>query len=84
VEKPEGKRELCRPSHRWEDNITQALKESGRTNVSLIHLDLETDKYPTVVTAVINHLVQYNVGNFWNGRATLRYSRINQLHALGW
>jgi len=52
--------------------------------VSLIHLYLETDKYPTVVTAVINHLVQYNIGNFLNGRATLRYSRINQLHAFGW
>jgi len=44
-EKPEGKRELFRPRHRWVDNITQALKESGRTNVLLIHLDKETDKY---------------------------------------
>ena len=82
--KLEGKRELCRPRHRWEDNITQVLKESGRTNVSLMHLNLDTENYPNVVTAIINHRVQYNVGNFVNSRATLRYCRINQLHALGW
>jgi len=29
VEKPEGKRPLGRPRHRWEDNITMDLSEVG-------------------------------------------------------
>jgi hypothetical protein len=37
VEKPEGKRELWKPRHRWEDNITQDLKALNRTNVSWIN-----------------------------------------------
>ena len=30
VEKPEGKRQLGRPRHRWEDNIKLDLEEVGR------------------------------------------------------
>jgi hypothetical protein len=30
VEKPEGKRPLERPRHRWEDNIKMDLQEVGR------------------------------------------------------
>jgi hypothetical protein len=30
VEKPEGKRPLGRPRHRWEDNIKLDLQEVGR------------------------------------------------------
>jgi hypothetical protein len=29
VEKPEGKRSLGRPRHRWEDNIKMELQEVG-------------------------------------------------------
>jgi len=29
VEKPEGKKSLGRPSHRWEDNIKMDLQEVG-------------------------------------------------------
>jgi hypothetical protein len=29
VRKPEGKKSLGRPSHRWEDNIEMCLKEVG-------------------------------------------------------
>jgi hypothetical protein len=29
MEKPEGKRPLGRPRHRWEDNIKMALQEVG-------------------------------------------------------
>ena len=29
VGKPEGRRRLRRPRHRWEDNINMALKEGG-------------------------------------------------------
>jgi hypothetical protein len=33
VEKPEGKRSLGRPRHRWEDNITVNLQEVGREDM---------------------------------------------------
>jgi len=29
VGKPEGKRQLRRPRHRWEDNIKMAVQEAG-------------------------------------------------------
>jgi hypothetical protein len=29
LEKPEGKRTLGRPSHRWEDNIKMDVQEKG-------------------------------------------------------
>jgi hypothetical protein len=29
VEEPEGKRQLGRPRHRWEDNIRKDLREIG-------------------------------------------------------
>jgi len=29
VGKPEGKRPLCRPRHRWEDNIKMAVQKLG-------------------------------------------------------
>jgi len=29
VEKPEGKRPIGKPRHRWEDNITMDLQEMG-------------------------------------------------------
>jgi hypothetical protein len=68
VEKPEGNGELWKLMYRWEDNITQDLKESRRKNVSY--------KCPIVVKEAVNQQVQYNVGNFLNSRETLRYSRI--------
>jgi hypothetical protein len=38
VEKPEGKRPLQRPRHRWEDNIKLGLMEVGCEGVDWIHL----------------------------------------------
>ena len=35
VEKPEGKRPLGRPMHRWEDNIKMNLKKSGMVGLGL-------------------------------------------------
>ena len=32
VRKPEGKRPLWRPRHRWEDNIKMDLQEDGRSH----------------------------------------------------
>jgi len=38
VRKPEGKRPLGRPRHRWEDNIKMYLKEIGYEGVNWIHV----------------------------------------------
>jgi hypothetical protein len=38
VGKPEGKRPLRRPRHRWEDNILMEFLEVGWESVDWIHL----------------------------------------------
>jgi hypothetical protein len=38
VRKPEGKRLLRRPRHRWEDNIGMDLREIGWEGVNWMHL----------------------------------------------
>jgi hypothetical protein len=38
VGRPEGKRHLGRPKHRWEGNIRMDLKETGWDGVIWIHL----------------------------------------------
>jgi hypothetical protein len=38
VERPEGKRPLGRPRHRWEDNIKMVLKEIGINGANWIRL----------------------------------------------
>jgi hypothetical protein len=38
VGRPEGKRPLGRPRHRWEDNIKMDLKEVGIDGANWIHL----------------------------------------------
>jgi hypothetical protein len=43
VGKPEGKRLLGRPRHRWEDNITMDLREIGLEVVDWIHLSQDRD-----------------------------------------
>jgi len=38
VGKPEGKRPLGRPKHRWEDTIKMDLQEVGCGDIDWIHL----------------------------------------------
>jgi hypothetical protein len=54
VEKPEEKRLLGRPRHRWGDGITMALKERGWEIVDLIHLAQDRDQWWAVVKIVMN------------------------------
>jgi hypothetical protein len=42
--KPEGKRTLRRPSHRWEDNIKMNLQEVGYGGVDWIELAQDRDR----------------------------------------
>jgi len=61
--KPQGKRTLGRPRRRWEDNIKIDLQKLG-WGMDLIGLAQDRDSWRTLVNAVMNIRVPYNVGNF--------------------
>jgi hypothetical protein len=54
VGKPEGKRPLGRPRHRWVDNIGMDLQEVGCGNVNWIGLAQDRNRWQTLVSAVMN------------------------------
>jgi hypothetical protein len=54
VGKPEGKRPLGRPRHRWEDGVRMDLKEIGLGGVDWIPLAQDRDRWWAVVSAVMN------------------------------
>ena len=54
VGKPEGRRPLGRPRHRWEDNIRMDLQEVGCVYMDWIGLDQDRDRWRTLVSAVMN------------------------------
>jgi hypothetical protein len=54
VERPEWRRPLGRPRHRWEDNIKIDLREIGFGDVDWIHLAQDRDKWRAVVKTVMN------------------------------
>ena len=54
VGKPEGKRPLGRPRNGWVDNIRMDLQEVGCGYVDWIGLAQDTDRWRTLVSAVMN------------------------------
>jgi hypothetical protein len=54
VGKPEGKRPLGRPRHRWEDNIKMDLQEVGCGDMDRIDLAQERDRWRSVTNTVMN------------------------------
>ena len=54
LEKPEGKRPLGRPRHRWEDNIKMDLQEVGRGGMDWIEMAQDRDWWRALVNAVMN------------------------------
>jgi len=57
VGKPEGKRPLGRPRHRWEDNIKMDLQEVGCGGMDWILLAQDRDMWWVLVNVVMNLLV---------------------------
>ena len=54
VGKPEGKRQLGRPRHRWEDNIKMNLQEVGCGGMDWMELAQDRDRWQALVNAVMN------------------------------
>jgi len=54
VGKPEGKRPLGRPRHRWEDNIVMDLQEVGCGGMGWIDLTQNRDRWRALMNAVMN------------------------------
>ena len=54
VGKPEGKRPLGRPRHRWEDNIKMDLQQVVCGGMDWIDLLQDRDKWQALVNAVMN------------------------------
>jgi len=54
VRKPEGKRPLERPRHRWEDNISMDLQEVGCGSMVSIELAQDRDRWRAHVNEVMN------------------------------
>jgi hypothetical protein len=54
VGRPEGRRQLERPSRRWEDNIKIDLREIGFGDVDWIHWAQERDRWRALMNTVMN------------------------------
>jgi hypothetical protein len=54
VGKPEGKRRLGRPRHRWDDNIKLDHREIGWDGVDWIDLPQDKDQWRALVNTVMN------------------------------
>ena len=58
VGKPEGKRLLGRPRHRWEDNIKMDLQEVGGVGGDWMGLPQDRDRWRALVNTVMNFRVR--------------------------
>jgi hypothetical protein len=54
VGRPEERRPLGTPRHRWEDNIKMDLREIGFGDVDWIHLAQDRDRWRALVNMVMN------------------------------
>jgi hypothetical protein len=54
VGKPEGKRPLGRPRHRWVDNVKMNLREVGWVGMDWLHQAQDRDHWMALVNTVLN------------------------------
>ena len=62
--KPEGKKPLGRPRHRWVDNIRMDLQEVGCGYMDWIGLAQDRDRWRTLVECVNEPSVSMKCGEF--------------------
>jgi hypothetical protein len=54
AERPDGKRPLGRPRHRWDDNIKMDFEEVGWGGMDWIDLAQDRDRWRALVNVVMN------------------------------
>jgi hypothetical protein len=57
VVKPEGRRQLGRPSHIWEDNIKMDCQEVGCGGMDWIDLAQDRNRWQALVNVLMNYWV---------------------------
>ena len=82
VGKPEGKRPLGRPRRRWVDNIRMDLQEVECGYMDWIGLAQDRDRWRTLVSAVMNLRVPWNVGNFLTSCKPFSFTRRTLHHGV--
>ena len=82
VGKPEGKRPLGRPSHRWEDNIKMDFQEVRCVAMDWIRLAQDRDRWWALVNAVMNLRVPYSAGNLLTSCKPVSFSKRTLLHGV--
>ena len=82
VGKPEGRRPLGRPRHRWVDNIRMDLQEVGSVYMDWIGLAQDRDRWRTLVSAVMNLRVPWNAGSFLTSCRPVSFSRRTLHHGV--
>jgi hypothetical protein len=80
VGKPEGKRPLRRPRHRWVDNIKMDLVEGGWSDVDWIGLAQDRHRWRALVNTIMNLWVPEIAGKLSSGCTTDGLSSSAQLH----
>jgi hypothetical protein len=82
VGKPEGKRPLGRPRHRWEDNIKMDLQEVGCEGMDWLELAQNRDRWQAAVNVVMNLRVPKKAGNFLTSCKPVSFSRRPLFHGV--
>jgi len=82
VGKPEGKRPLGRPRHRWEDNIKMDLQEVGGGFGDWMELAQDRDRWRALVGTVMNLRVPKMRGISWLAAEPASFSRRTLLHGV--
>jgi hypothetical protein len=84
VGKPEGRRPLGRPRHRWVDNIRMELVEVGLGDVDWIDLARDRDRWRALVNSVMNLRAPSNAGKLSSVQTTRDLSSSAQLHGVSY
>jgi hypothetical protein len=82
VGKPEGRRPLGRPRHRWEDNIKMDVREVGWGSMDWINLAQDRDRWRALVYTVMKLRVPLNAGNFLSSSGRFSFSGRTLLHGV--
>jgi hypothetical protein len=82
VGKPEIKRWLGRPRHRWENNIRMGVQEVGWGCMDWSDLVQGTDRWCNALYIITKFRFPQNAGNFLTSWGTSSFSKRTMLHAV--